>query len=108
MNSGLMDIKIAVQTPTYTDSSYGKASKPSSFATTRTMWGRVTFNGGGESIGADKKEFRETVSIQAHYVDAKEILLTDRLSFNSKYWNITSINQIGRNQYIRLEAVAVD
>lgn len=108
MNSGIMDIKVTVQTPSFTDSSYGKATKPSSWATSITLWARVTFNGGGESTGADKKEYRETVTLQAHYVDAKNIALTDRLSFNSKVWNITSKNQVGRNQYIRLEAVAVD
>jgi head-tail adaptor len=108
MNSGMMDIKITVQRGTFTDSSYGKATKPASWSTASTFWGRVTYNGGSESIGADKKEFRQTITVQGHYIDCSTILLTDRLYFNDTAWNITSRAQVGRNQYIRLEAVAVD
>ena len=107
MNSGLMDVKITVEQPTYSDSSYGKGTKPSSWSTRCTFFGRINYNGGGESTGADKKEFRETVSIQGHYIDLQNVQVTDRLSFDSKYWNITSKSNVGRNQYIRLEAVYV-
>ena len=103
-----MDIKITVERGTFSNSAYGVATKPASWTTASTFWGKVSFNGGGESIGADKKEFRQTVTIQGHYIDCATILLTDRLSFNSTYWNITSRSQVGRNQYIRLEAVAVE
>jgi head-tail adaptor len=108
MNAGLMDVLITIQSPTYADNAYGKGVKPTSWSDNGTFWGRVTYNGGGESTAADKKEYRETVSIQAHYIDTSSIALTERLSFDDRYWNITSKAQIGRNQYIRLEAVAVD
>ncbi len=108
MNSGLMDRKILIERPSYSDSAYGKGTKPSSWATLAYMWGRVTYNGGAESEAAEKKEYRETVTIQCHYIDAANVQLTDRISLDSKYWNITSKANIGRNQYIRLEAVAID
>lgn len=108
MNSGLMDVLITIQTPTYTDTAFGKAAKPSSYTDSGTFWGRVNYNGGGESVSSEKKEYRETVTIQAHFIDTQNINLTDRLSFDSKTWNITSKAQVGRNQYNRLEAVAVE
>jgi head-tail adaptor len=108
MNAGLMDTYIAIQTPTYSDSAYGKAAKPSSWATSKSIWGRVQYNGGSESVSAEKKEFRETVTVTFHYLDGSSIDLKDRLSFDSKYWNITSKAIINRNQYLRVEAVAVD
>jgi len=107
MNSGLMDIQIIVQTPAFSDSAYGKATKASSWATSKTIWGRVQYNGGSESTGP-KKEFRETVTITFHYVDGSSINLTDRLSFDDKYWNVNSKAIINRNQYLRVEASAID
>lgn len=107
MNSGLMDILITYETPVYSDNAYGKGAKPSSWTTGGTFWGRVVYNGGSEG-GSDKKEFRESISVQGHYIDMNAVGLTSRLSFDSKYWNVTSKATIGRNQYIRLEAVAVD
>lgn len=108
MNSGLMDTRIQLQSPTYTDSAYGKATKPSSFAVYKTVWGRVVYNGGSESIEADKKAFRESATITMHFVDVRDMALTDRLYFNNKYWNLTSRATVGRNQYIRVEANSVE
>lgn len=107
MNSGLMDVLATVQRPTYSNSAYGKGTKPTSFTEVRRIYGRVQYNGGSETSADPKKEFRESVTITFHYVDSSDILLTDRLVFDSKNWNITSRSTINRNQYIRMEAVAV-
>lgn len=108
MNAGLMDTIITVESPTFTDSAYGKANKPTGYTTARRIWGRVQYNGGSEATAADKKEFRETATISVHYVDGKTIAVTDRLVFNSKVWNIRSIAQVNRRQYLRLEAESVN
>jgi len=108
MNGGLMDVLITVERPTYTDSEFSKATKPSGYSTLLTFWGRVNYNGGSEVTSANKKEFRQTVTITGHYVDTNTIAVTDRLSFDDTYWDIGSRAIVGRNQYIRMEAETVD
>jgi head-tail adaptor len=104
MNAGLMDTIITVESPTFTDSAYGKANKPTGYTTARRIWGRVQYNGGSEGVAADKAEFSQTVTVTVHYQEGKTIAVTDRLVFNAAVWNIKSIAQVNRRQYLRLEA----
>lgn len=108
MNSGLMDVLITIKSPTYTDSDFGKAAKPSGYSTVKSIYARVQYNGGSETTAADKKEYRENATLTVHHLDGKDIAMTDIVEFDTKSWNITSKNIINRNQYIRLEAVTVD
>jgi head-tail adaptor len=103
MNSGLMDSLIQVQTPTYTNSAYGVAVKPSGYSTVKNIWARIQYNGGSEAMAADKREYRETASVSVHYIDGNTIGVTDVLYFDSKRWNIKGIQHIGRRQYIKME-----
>jgi head-tail adaptor len=103
MNSGLMDVLVAVQVATFSNSSYGVATKAASWATDKQIWGRVQYNGGGETKAAEKVEFRETATVTLHYTDSNSITVENRLYFDSRPWNIRSKSYVGRNQYIRLE-----
>jgi len=103
MNAGLMDILISVQVATFTNSAYGVASKAASWSTSKSIWGRVVYNGGSETKAADKIEFIETATITVHFIDGSDIALINRLYFDSRSWNIKSKSTVNRNQYIRLE-----
>lgn len=103
MNSGLMDILVSVQVATFTASSYGSASKPASWSTSKSIWARVQYNGGSETKAADKIQFSEGATVTLHFADGSDIALINRLYFDSRAWNIRSKSVVNRNQYIRLE-----
>lgn len=105
MNSGLMDRQIVIERGTFGTDDYGGKAAPT-WATLTTVWARIQFNGGNESVAGQKKEFRQNATFTIHYYAG--VTTKDRISYGGKYWNITSVQEINRNQYTRMEAVAID
>lgn len=87
MRAGKLNQRITVQTNTPTADSKGQEVE--SWADTDTIWAEAITGGGGEFYAAQKLYSETKVVFRVRY-DA-DIVVTQRIVWLSRYWNILSI-----------------
>lgn len=99
MNSGQLNKRIVIQTPTQTKDSEGYAN--SSWATFATVWAAVKPMAGRELIMAGVNAPQNSVQFTIRYLAG--VLPTMRISYGGKYYNITNVaNLDDGNRWIEL------
>ena len=102
MNIGGLDRRITIQRPTLSANAYGEQEE--SWATYITCWAQierkpaaVEQNSGEQIVSVNKVVFNIRYSN-----DSKDTKAGYRISYDSKFYNILGVHEVGRNERIRL------
>jgi len=102
MRFGKMDRRISVERATLTTNAYGE--RVETWAALATVWADVTYRvGGSESIQSEQIFSEQRVNFTIRYSNTLSNLKTsDRVTYNSEIYQIEGVQEIGRNEGIRL------
>jgi SPP1 family predicted phage head-tail adaptor len=93
MNIGRMDREIVIETPTFSQSDeYGEPT--TTWATWNTVWANVYTGGGREFEAAQQTNAEIDTQFQIRYVAGLSPKM--RISYNSQYYDILRIEEVGR------------
>ena len=97
--------KIVIEEPDSTRSTIG-ALDPD-WTTHMTSWAEITNISGNEAFTSDMTIYNDTKKFKIHYEEGRNVTSKMRVSWNSQYFYITSVNHEDRLQTV-LIAVAKD
>lgn len=98
-----MDRRIAIQRATLTTNAYGERAE--SWATIATVWAEVQYKegSGSESIQSNQIQSKQPVHFVIRYsTDVSGIKPSDRVSYNSQTYQIEGVQEIGRQEGLRI------
>ncbi|CAK0778987.1 Head-tail adaptor protein [Gammaproteobacteria bacterium] len=100
LNAGRMDRLVIIQRSTATRDTMGQETM--SWATHASVWAQVTPVSGNEAL----KENRDVAALLAKFVIRflSTVTAKDRISYDSKYWDILSLREIGRREGLEIMA----
>lgn len=98
MNIGGMDRYIAIQTPTWTQNAFGESTK--AYATLANVWARIQYNKGKENFEGDKLTAVHNVIFTIRFLEGFDE--TAQISYNSRTYKIENIQELGRNEGLKL------
>ena len=98
MRAGKLDRRISLQTATLTYNSYGESV--STWATTYTVWADVWPLPYNEQVEGDRKTEGTLFKVRIRYQSG--VIPTMRLVYNSSYYDIVSIQEGNRQEYLDL------
>jgi len=108
IDAGEFRTRITLQTPTITKDA-GSAQKVTyaNFATTPSVWAKVVFAHGTESVATDAQKSIQRVTVTIRY--RSDVDATKAISLNGATWKIigTPDNIQNRNQYLEFQAELV-
>lgn len=103
MKFGRMDSRILIERATLTTNAYGERTQ--AWTTLATVWADVIFR---EGSGNEQVQSLQLMSKQpVHFIirystTVAGVTPKDRVTYNSKEYNIEAIQEIGRNEGLRL------
>lgn len=103
MKFGRMDSRILIERATLTTNAYGERAM--SWSTLATVWADVIFRegSGNEAIQSLQLMSKQPVHFIIRYsTTVAGVTPKDRVTYNSKVYNIEAIQEIGRNEGLRL------
>ena len=101
MQSGQMDRRITIETLTATRGLSGAQKR--SWATLATVWAEeMDYSSGGEFYEANEKTAINKTKFRVRYLST--ITETERILYDSNYYDILHIKVIGRKRYMILTA----
>lgn len=103
MRFGSMDRRIAIQRATLTVNAYGERAE--SWATIATVWAEVQYKegSGSESIQSDQVMSKQPIHFIVRYSsDVSDLKPSDRVSYKSNVYQIEGIQEIGRQEGLRI------
>lgn len=101
MRAGNLDRRIRLERATTEENDFGAEVK--AWALLAEVWARVEY-GAGNEVRTDmevKAEQRRTFSIRW-----RELLVTDRIVYESRVWEILDIAELGRRDGLEITAIA--
>ena len=98
MNIGRLDKRITIQTRTVATDTWNH--EVITWTTRATTWASVRFNSGRETQEADQRVAIDRVTFTVRH--RTDIQLTDRIEYGGGYYDIQSIQEVGRDEAIRL------
>ena len=101
MMSQRLNRKITLQYPTTSQDSYGEEDV--TWATYRNVWAQVVQQSGREIFSAGIVAEADTL-FRMRYISTLDE--TWRISYNSKYYNIKSVKELGRKEGLEVTAKA--
>ena len=104
MPLGNLDRYIVIQNFTEAENTYGEPIK--TWATYATIWGEKIEEDGGETIRENQIESKQRITWKVRYNSG--ITNEMRIYFNSVYYNIENITEVGRSAYLMLKTYKVD
>jgi SPP1 family predicted phage head-tail adaptor len=103
MKFGRMDARITIQRATVVTNDYGE--RVPTWATLATVWADVIWRegSGAERIASDQILSKQPVHFLIRYsTTVSSVSAKDRVSYGSKSYEIETIQEIGRNDGLRL------
>lgn len=101
MNIGHMDRRIELQTSTESVNTYGE--RADSWATFATVWAAIVYKGGSEKVSGDQVSATNKVEFRIRYSSTtNRVLASDRVLYNSQYYQILAVEEIGRREGLTL------
>ena len=94
MKSGLLDRRLVVES--YTSARTDTGGETRSWSTFATIWGDPIPQADTEPFEANRKTEQQTFKVRTRYYPG--ITVNMRISYNSLYYNIESINELGRRE----------
>lgn len=104
MNPGLMDRKVIIQRATVTTDAIGGEEK--TWSTYIIAWAQVISVGGDEAMRAQHQTTKRVIKIRIYYDST--VLTTDRVSYDSAYWDIINLAEIGRREMLEITAQVIE
>ena len=98
MNIGRLDKRIDIQVRTVSTDSWNHGVV--SYSTQNTVWASVNFKGGRETQSAEQRVNVDRVFFTIRPFD--NVAVTDRISYAGAFYDIQSIETIGRGCGLRL------
>jgi len=97
-----MDRRIAIQRATLTVNAYGERAE--SWVTIATVWAEIQYKTSGtESIQSDQIFSEQRLNFIIRYSsDVSDLKPSDRVSYNSDTYQIEAIQEIGRQEGLRI------
>ena len=97
-----MDRRIGIERATLTTNAYGE--RVETWGALATVWADVTYRvGGSESIQSEQIFSEQRVNFTIRYSNTLSNLKTsDRVTYNNEIYQIEGVQEIGRNEGIRL------
>jgi len=86
--------KIVIQQKTVAADDYGE--RDGTWTTYKTVWSEMDDSGGNLSYESDMPIYSDSRLFTIRTYDAPDVTTKMRLSYDSKYWKITSIQKRGR------------
>ncbi len=96
MIAGRLDRYITIEQPTYTVDQTTHQKKLSSWATYKTVWAALVNKQSSEVVEAGQIIFKNMHEFRIRYYDAESVKADMRISYNSDYYNIVGIKELGR------------
>jgi len=101
MNIGHMDRRIQLQSATLTTNGYGERTE--SWATYATVWAAIVYKGGSEKVSGDQVSSTNKVEFRIRYsTDVSGCVASDRVLYNSQYYQVLAVEEIGRREGLTL------
>lgn len=97
--------KIIIQQKSVTADSYGE--RDPTWTTYKTVWAERQSQDGSKTNPSDMPVFGDRIRFKIHKQDAPSVTTKMRVSYDSQYWDILSLERTGRLHYI-LEVEAWD
>lgn len=101
MNVGKLNRKIIIQSPPTSKDNGGELT--GSRVTYITTWAKVTDKSSGENMVEGTQPMTTTRIFTIRYRTG--ITNDMRVSYNSQYWKITGMMEIGRKEYIDIQTI---
>lgn len=98
MQAGKLDRRVIIQQTTQSADASGE--RVDSWSTLATVWAGITYNPGDEKIEGQQITASQKIVWEIRY--RSDVTENMRISWNSKYYYITSIEEIGRQDGLRL------
>ena|SRR3990167_11247462 len=98
MRAGKLDRRIFIQTATVTRDAFGQAIN--TWSTTYTVWADVFPMPFNETFEGDRKTEQKLFKVRIRYISG--IIPSQRVIYNSQYYDIVSINEGNRQEYLDL------
>ena len=95
---GKLDRKITIQQPTYTADSETGERKVSSWSTYKSAWAQRVHNQSLEQISGDQIILVDTYNFKIRYNDAPNITGVMRVLYDSEYYDIMGLKELGRRE----------
>ena len=102
MKIGKLDRRITIERATLTLNDYGERAE--TWTTLATVWAEISYRGGGnESIQSDQVYAVQRVRFIIRYSSTvSDVRPSDRVSYNGQLYQIEAVQEIGREQGLRL------
>jgi SPP1 family predicted phage head-tail adaptor len=103
MQAGKLDRKIVIQSLSVTQNASGEAVE--SYSIFATIWANVQQTAGREQFRAERENAQVDTIFKIRYV--ANLLPTMRISYDSKYYDISEIKELGRQEGLQIFAQAL-
>jgi SPP1 family predicted phage head-tail adaptor len=105
LQAGKLDRRITIQRATLT---YDDLNNPvETWADHTTVWGAKLDYVGSENVAAHEVGAQMTTAFRIRWSNkVSDVNPKDRLSFDSKTWNIENVKEIGRKEGLEISAIA--
>tara|TARA_R110000850_G_scaffold266393_1_gene396696 strand:- start:107 stop:439 length:333 start_codon:yes stop_codon:yes gene_type:complete len=100
---GRMDRRIVIQRATLTTNNYGERAE--AWGTLATVWADVLYKlgSGSESIQSEQILSKQPINFTIRYSQAVSgVRPSDRISYNGDIYQIEAVQEIGRNEGLRV------
>lgn len=104
MGFGNLDRRIVIQSRSVSSLANGEPSI--SWSTYHTCWAGLDYGSDGEGYDGDQLTASNTIMFKIRYKSG--LNETMRISYNSAYWDITHIEEVGRQRFLILKAEKKD
>lgn len=108
MNAGKRDRKIVIQQPTYAVSSDTNDKPVTGWTTYKIAWAERIHKQSQEVFEAGQMVAKDTFHWNIIYNDAPVVKMDMRVSYNSEFYYLVGIKEMGRNEDLILTTVRRD
>jgi SPP1 family predicted phage head-tail adaptor len=108
LNQGRRDRKIVIEQPTYTISADTNAKTVTAWTTYKTAWAERIQKQSQEVFESGQMVAKDTFEWNMIYNDAPAVKMDMRISYNSEYYYLVGIREMGRNEDLKITTVRRD
>jgi SPP1 family predicted phage head-tail adaptor len=108
MNIGRMERKIVIQKPTYSVSSNTNDKSVSAWTTYKTCFASWVHKQSNEVFETGQMVAKDTYEWKIRYYDASAVKMDMRISYNSEYYYLVGIKELGRKEALLLTSIKRD
>ena len=95
-----LDRRVTFENPTKTANNYGEETLD--WSTYKTVWAKIDWKGGGENEESEKLTATSKVVFHVRNIDLANLTTETRINYDSKYYYVRAINEIGREQFFEI------